>query len=124
MKKAMKLVSILLMVLIMVSFVTPVFAGTATTTIQDPSKYTGNSSVQTTKLDSLGQSIVKIVTTVGSIASVIVLVVLGIKYMMGSAEEKAEYKKTLLPYVIGAVFVFAASTIASVIFNFATTATV
>ena len=39
--------------------------------------------------------------------------------MMGSAEEKAEYKKTLLPYIIGAAFVFAASTIASIIFSFA-----
>ena len=39
--------------------------------------------------------------------------------MMGSAEEKAEYKKTLLPYIIGAALVFAASTVASVIFNFA-----
>ena len=39
--------------------------------------------------------------------------------MMGSAEEKAEYKKTLLPYVIGAVLIFAASTIAGVVFNFA-----
>ena len=39
--------------------------------------------------------------------------------MMGSAEEKAEYKKTLLPYIIGAALVFAAATIASVVFNFA-----
>ena len=38
--------------------------------------------------------------------------------MMGSAEEKAEYKKTLLPYVIGAALVFAASTIATVVYNF------
>ncbi len=122
MKKAMKLVSILLIVLIMVSLVTPVFAAEGQTAVQDPSKYTGaGSTVQTTKLDNLGQNIIKVVTTIGSIASVIVLVVLGIKYMMGSAEEKAEYKKTLMPYVIGAVFVFAASTIASVIFNFANT---
>ena len=38
--------------------------------------------------------------------------------MMGSAEEKAEYKKTLVPYVIGAGLVFAASTIAGVIYTF------
>ena len=39
--------------------------------------------------------------------------------MMGSAEEKAEYKKTLLPYVIGAVLVFAAAAIASMIYGVA-----
>ena len=41
---------------------------------------------------------------------------------MGSAEEKAEYKKTMLPYVIGAILVFAASNIAGLVFNFATNA--
>ena len=112
-KKISKIVSILLIAFIIVATVLPVFAA------QDPVKYNGTSSANVGKIESFGQTVIKIVTTVGSIASVIVLVVLGIKYMMGSAEEKAEYKKTLLPYIIGAVFVFAASTIASVIFNFA-----
>ena len=61
-----------------------------------------------TKIDNFGQGIIKVITTVGSICSVVVLIMLGIKYMMGSVEEKAEYKKTLLPYVIGASMVFAA----------------
>ena len=39
--------------------------------------------------------------------------------MIGSVEEKAEYKKTLMPFLIGALFVFAASTIASIIYNIA-----
>jgi len=39
--------------------------------------------------------------------------------MMGSTEEKAEYKKSLLPYVIGAGLVFAASTIAQIVYNVA-----
>ena len=50
--------------------------------------------------------------------SVIVLIILGLKYMMGSVEEKAAYKKTLLPYVIGAALVFAASAIAGIIYSF------
>ena len=33
----------------------------------------------------------------------------------GSAEEKAEYKKTMIPYIIGAILVFAASAIASIV---------
>ena len=39
--------------------------------------------------------------------------------MMGSTEERAEYKKSMLPYVIGAVILFAASTFAQVIYKFA-----
>ncbi len=44
--------------------------------------------------------IIGVVQTVGSLMSIICLIVLGIKYMMGSVEEKAEYKKTLMPYFI------------------------
>lgn len=72
-----------------------------------------------TKIDNFGQGIIKVITTVGSICSVVVLIILGIKYMMGSVEEKAEYKKTLLPYVIGASMVFAASSLVSIIYNIA-----
>ena len=62
--------------------------------------------------------ILGVVQVVGSLIAVIALIVLGVKYMMGTVEEKAEYKKTLLPYIIGAAFVFAASTIATIVFNF------
>ena len=67
----------------------------------------------------VGNGIVTIITTIGSILSVIVLIILGIKYMMGSVEERAEYKKTMMPYVIGATLVFAASIIANIIYNIA-----
>lgn len=75
----------------------------------------------TNEIEDVGESTIKILSTIGSIISVVMLVVLGIKYMLGSAEERAEYKKTLLPYVIGAILVFAASTIASMIYNVANT---
>lgn len=66
-----------------------------------------------------GNSIVKIISTIGVVISVVMLIVIGIKYMMGSVNEKAEYKKTLLPYVIGAAIVFAASGIANIIYELA-----
>ena len=37
--------------------------------------------------------------------------------MMGSAEEKAEYKKTMIPYLVGALLIFAATTIVNVVYN-------
>lgn len=114
MKKISKALSILLVAFMLISVITPVLA-----VGPDPSGYQGDNSITTDKIDTLGNQIITIVSTIGSIASVVVLIVLGIKYMMGSAEEKAEYKKTLLPYIIGAVLIFAASTIAGVVFNFA-----
>ena len=70
-------------------------------------------------IDKVGQGVIKVVSTIGSIASVVVLIALGIKYMIGSTEEKAQYKKSLLPYVVGALLVFGASTLASIIYNIA-----
>lgn len=83
----------------------------------DPSKLNGTYGDGTTGITTLGNQIIGIITTVGIVVSVVVLVVLGIKYMIGSAEEKAEYKKTMIPYIIGAILVFAASTIASIVMS-------
>jgi hypothetical protein len=75
--------------------------------------------VEVNTLKDAGNNVTKVVTTIGVVISVIVLIVLGIKYMFGSVEEKAEYKKTLLPYFIGAALVFAASSIAQIIYDLA-----
>ena len=68
---------------------------------------------------SLSNRAVTFVSTIGSIVSVITLVVLGVKYMLGSAEEKAEYRTSLIPYMIGAGIVFTASTIAGIVYKVA-----
>ena len=68
----------------------------------------------------LGAKIISILSTVGSVISIIMLVALGIKYMAQStAETQAELRKNMLPHVIGATLVFAASTIAGIVFNVA-----
>ena len=66
-----------------------------------------------------GNKLVTLLTTVGSVFSVVVLIIIGIKYLIGTTEEKAEYKKTLMPYVIGCFLVFTASTIAGVFYTIA-----
>lgn len=117
MKKITKVVSAILIVMMLMTVSTSVFAAAGTDVT--PKSIDGNSSVNVGGITSIGNDVVRIISTIGVVVSVIILVVLGIKYMMGSAEEKAEYKKTLLPYVIGAGLVFAASAIATVVYNFA-----
>lgn len=117
-QKISKIITVLMVVMMLATITTNVLAAT------DPSTFKGDGNVQTDKLSSGINNIIKVISYAGSGIAVIVLIVLGIKYMMGSAEEKAEYKKTLLPYILGAVLVFAASTIASIIFSFANTFTV
>lgn len=88
----------------------------------DPSKFTTKEGTEASEaIKGFGNNILGMVSTGASVLAVIILIVLGVKYMMGSAEEKAEYKKTLLPYAIGAVFVFGAGAICSVLFNAAKT---
>ena len=111
MKKLTKIVSIL-MIMLMVMSTTSVFA-----TQLKPNQIVGTASNGTNKMQDLVNKVVGILQTVGIIMSVAVLIVLGIKYMMGSAEEKAEYKKTMIPYLIGALFIFAASALAKVVYD-------
>lgn len=75
------------------------------------------SQAQQPLMRTIGSNIFSIVTAVGTVISVVMLIILGIKYMMGSTAEKAEYKKTLLPYVIGATLLFAATNIAQLIYK-------
>ena len=49
--------------------------------------------------------IIAVIRYIGVAVSIIVLLIIGIKYMTGTVQEKAEYKKTMIPYLIG-VFIF------------------
>ena len=116
MKKFTKVLSVLLVAMMLIAVGTNVFA--AVSGVSNPSSLTGQAVSGTDKITNIGNQIITILTIVGTVASVIVLIVLGLKYMMGSAEEKAEYKKTMMPYVIGAALVFAASAIAGILYSF------
>ncbi len=71
----------------------------------------------TNELTDAGEQVIGVIRTVGILLSVGILMVLGIKYMMGSAEEKASYKKTMIPYLVGAVLIFAASSLAQIVYD-------
>ena len=75
--------------------------------------------VNTEGIAGLGNSIIAVVRIVGIVIAVVILLVLGIKYMMGSAEEKAEYKKSMIPYIVGAVLIFFTTTIVGVVYDLA-----
>lgn len=62
-------------------------------------------------------SIMGTIRNIAVIAAVIVLMIIGVKYILGSVEEKAEYKKTFMPLIIGIVIVVLATSIATFIFN-------
>lgn len=69
------------------------------------------------ELKPMFENILGIVQVFGSSISVIIIVVVGIKYMLGSVDEKAEMKQTATYYVIGAILVFSTVNVFTAIYN-------
>lgn len=114
MKKLDKVLSIVMIVLILACVCTNVFAAITTGDIKSNSDLKGADST----MANIGSTIFTVVTNVAIILAVIVIAVLGVKYMMGSTEEKAEYKKSMIPYLVGAVLVFGAGAIGKAVVGF------
>lgn len=112
--KTKKILTFIATLLIVISFLSmTVFAADADKIIGDME---GKTVDDTSTLTELGGKILDILQIAGIMLGAIILAVLGIKYMTGSLEEKAEYKKTMIPYLVGAVIIFAAPTLAKGIF--------
>ena len=108
MKKSIKILSILMIAIMLVMVSTPVFASNQIT--PDPPKNTQDI------LDIAGK-ILGFLQWIALIGGTILIAILGIKYMMGSLEEKAQYQKSFVPLVVGVIVVMGAVTIANLIVN-------
>ena len=113
-KKTMRIITILVTILAIVMVGVTSFAAEISINTID-----GKGNVDVTQIGTVGNKIATILRAIGTVLLVVVLMVLGIKCMMGSAEEKAEYKKTMIPYLVGAILVFGATQIAGAVLNFA-----
>ena len=56
-------------------------------------------------------NIFKFLIAIGTVLSVIIGAVLGVSFMMASAEDKAKVKEAMLPYITGCIVIFGAGTI-------------
>lgn len=81
----------------------------------DLEQYAGDGGTSTS-FDAKINKIIVVIQVVASVTSVAVLIALGIKYMVGSIEEKAEYKRTMIPYLVGAIMVFGITNITSFLY--------
>jgi len=120
MKKLNKIFSIVMIAMMLVCVSTNVFASGEKVTGVDIDKLKDNSNLQQGAVDGMskiGGTIIDLITNAAMILAVVIIAVLGVKYMMGSAEEKAEYKRSMVPYLVGAVLVFGATTIAKIVVN-------
>lgn len=117
MKRTAKILTVLLIAIVLITFATNVFAATGAAVkpkdLEDKINY-GDVS-DTNSLMTQAGKIMGMIRNVAIIAAVIIIMVLGIKYMLGSVEEKADYKKSFVPLIVGIVLVVAASSIATFI---------
>ena len=114
-----KIISVL--ILIVMILVTIVNISNAITTEINPGNYmpTLNSSDLTASATKV-KPIVSAITTIGIVVAIISVMLIGIRYMIGSVEQKAEYKKTMVPFLIGFFLLFAVSAVVKLVYNAAT----
>lgn len=101
-------------IFVLVFFATVSFAGDTF----DPNSYKGSHTVgydDATYIFNKGGQLLKILRNVAAIVSVLVLTIIGLRYMAGSLEQKAEYKQTMIPVVIGCVLIGSLSVVLTVI---------
>lgn len=66
----------------------------------------GKGTIEGDVLSAASSTIYNILLAIATVVAVIVGAILGIQFMMASAEDKAKVKESLLPFVVGCVVVF------------------
>lgn len=108
MNKAIKITSIIMLVVLIVgALAMPALA-------VDVKDFKGDTK-NTKGITNLMNNVIGIVQVVGTGISVVMLLVLAIKYLIAAPSEKADIKKGALMYVVAAVILFAAVNIIAVI---------
>lgn len=113
-KKITKIVSILFMIVMILGAVNTVLgAGTGVGTV--PSIPKGVSPAGASDVTKISGMVIYVIQIIAFTAGVIMLVFLGIKFITASPEGKAEIKKSAVIYVVGAILLFAATGILSIV---------
>lgn len=120
MKGTMKIIAMLVVVIMAVMVISPVYAANevSSSVLTELDGKIGSASGSSGKMTDIAAEIIAFIRNLALVLGVVMLSILGIKYMLGSAEEKASYKKTLIPLVVGIIVVMAASTLVSMIYGF------
>lgn len=126
MKKTVKIISTILLAIMLVTTVSGTvlaadnkeedsISGIITNVEKGAKKATSNN--DTSKITTVGGNIVNIIQVVGIVVAIVIILIIGIKYLTASAEGKAEYKKTMIPYLVGAALLFAGTSIVKVVYS-------
>lgn len=115
MGKTKKIIIALIMMIMVIAMITEPYKVYATTINVNAYKPNIEGVDSTNRATTIANSITNILAVIGTVLSVVMLMVIGIKYMIGTVQEKADYKKTMGPYLVGAIMVFSITQILKII---------
>lgn len=115
----MKLKKIVVILILCIGFISIVPKETFATDISSITNGMQNvgqvKSPEENKITKVLNAVIRLIQVAGTGISVLVVTILGAKYMLASASEKADIKKTAMPIIIGCVLLFAATNLVSII---------
>lgn len=121
-KTVEKILFIFALILILVTFFTTKSLASSdlvNTGDYDPntnkSDATGGAGSDSAKIYRIGAKVVKILRNISAAIAVLTITIVGFRYMLGSVEQRAEYKETMKPIIIGCILIAGLSSILSVI---------
>lgn len=96
----------------------PTYKDQITDPIQNPDKYKPTQDTSgASKLKNMANDLIGALKALGTILAVVILIIMGYKYMIGSVSERADYKKSMIPYLIGAIMLFAIPNMVGIIYD-------
>ncbi len=116
MKKTIKIISILFLLTLLV-FSTTTYVQADIDIKPDeykPEKITAQEGGRAIEMTG---KILRIVRTLGVVAAMVVLSIIGLKYMLASLDEKANYKENMIPYIVGCALLVLCTTLPSIIYS-------
>ena len=115
MKKTRRILIILLVLVLSCFNVINVYA--TQSTVPDVNYYKPTEEEVSNEVLDVAGGIVSLLQVLGTVIAVITIMIMGIKYMAGSVEENATYKKSMIPYLIGCILLFATVTIINAVYH-------
>ena len=115
MRKEIKIVITIILAVLMIFMVENVVnadTGSIISALSNPGDVDG-----TDEIVDLGRKVVGVIQVSGAIISIAIMALLGIKYITSSLEEKADVKKAMIPYIVGAILLFSTTTIVNLVYN-------
>ncbi|MCI9016568.1 MAG: hypothetical protein HFJ53_05340 [Clostridia bacterium] len=117
MKKVIKF--IVIGIAISLVFTNIIFASGITDPIEQADFYKPKVQGENSKLIEIGKTILNVIQLIAVVIAVATLIFTGIRYMYGGIESKANFKETMIPYIIGVFMTFAITTILQIVYDFA-----